>query len=72
MIDNNEIENQHPEEDDSKWIFGIFYFNRNDKRIFPPKRQHWMGWTVNFANPYSVIVMIIILVAAIYCTRFFN
>ncbi len=44
---------------DSKyWIWGIFYFNKNDKRIFPPKRIKQMGWTVNFANPISVGVLI--------------
>ncbi|MES2560358.1 MAG: DUF5808 domain-containing protein [Bacteroidota bacterium] len=37
-----------------KW--GIFYYNKNDKRIFPPKRNPNMGWTVNFANPYSILV----------------
>jgi len=24
--------------DPSNWKFGIFYFNKNDKRIFPPKK----------------------------------
>jgi uncharacterized membrane protein len=71
MIEPNEIDRQLPEEDNSKWIWGIFYFNRNDKRLFPPKREHWMGWTVNFANPYSIISMTTILVIAIYCISHF-
>lgn len=44
--------------DPSKWILGVFYYNKDDKRIFPPKRIPWMGWTINFANPYSILFMI--------------
>lgn len=44
--------------DPDNWIWGIFYFNPKDKRILPPKRTPWMGFTVNFANPKSVLFMI--------------
>lgn len=44
--------------DPANWKWGIFYYNKNDKRIFPPKRIAAFGWTVNFANPYSIFVMI--------------
>ena len=47
--------------DPSNWKWGMFYFNREDKRILPPKRISWMGWTVNFANGYSVLVFAVIL-----------
>ena len=40
--------------DSSYWKMGVFYFNKNDSRIFPPKRSG-AGWTVNFANPYSIM-----------------
>jgi len=50
----------------SKWIFGIFYFNPKDKRIFPPKRISALGWTVNFANPYSIIFCLLIIAALIF------
>jgi uncharacterized membrane protein len=43
--------------DPSNWKFGIFYFNPEDKRLFLPKRIPSMGMTVNFANPYSFLVM---------------
>lgn len=43
--------------DSSNWIWGMFYFNREDKRLFPPKRIAAMGWTTNFANPYSVLTL---------------
>jgi uncharacterized membrane protein len=45
-------------DNNSNWIWGIFYYNKNDDRIFPPKRIPWMGWTVNFANPKSVLVFV--------------
>ena len=50
----------------SNWKWGVFYYNKLDKRIFPPKRIKWLGWTVNFAHPYSYLTMlglIIILIA---------
>jgi uncharacterized membrane protein len=51
------------EQDPSHYKWGIFYFNKNDKRIFPPKRIKGMGWTINFANPYSILVYALIFVA---------
>ena len=47
--------------DPNNWKFGIFYFNKEDKRLLPPKRQEWMGWTVNFANSISVAVFVIVI-----------
>jgi uncharacterized membrane protein len=44
--------------DPANWKWGLFYYNKNDKRIFPPKRIAALGWTVNFANPYSILVML--------------
>ncbi len=50
-------------QDPSNWKWGIFYFNKNDKRIFPPKRIKNLGWTINFANPYSILVYVLIVLA---------
>ena len=47
--------------DPNNWFWGYFYYNPKDKRIFPPKRIKWMGYTVNFANPYSVLILLAIL-----------
>jgi uncharacterized membrane protein len=41
--------------DNYKW--GIFYYNPEDPRIFLPKRIQWMGWTLNFANWRSYLVL---------------
>ncbi len=40
------------------WKLGIFYFNRQDKRILVFKRVPYTGFTINFANPYSVLVVL--------------
>jgi uncharacterized membrane protein len=60
----------HWHDDPSNWRGGIFYYNKKDKRLFPPKRFRSFGWTVNFASPYSfltlLVIIILILVVVIY------
>ena len=56
--------------DPNNWIWGIFYYNKEDKRIFPPKKMAWMGNTVNFANRNSVILFISILLLIVVLIRF--
>ena len=51
--------------DNSHWFLGFFYYNKDDKRIFPPKRFGF-GWTVNFANPISILVMTLIIIIIIF------
>lgn len=33
------------------WVWGIFYFNRNDFRFIVPHQNPLMGWTFNCAHP---------------------
>lgn len=47
--------------DPNNWKLGIFYFNPEDKRIFPPKRIKQLGWTINFANPNSIFIILVII-----------
>ena len=48
--------------DPNNWyFFNSIYYNPKDDRLLPPKKIKWMGWTVNFANPYSVLILIAIL-----------
>lgn len=51
---------------------GIFYFNRRDPRIIVPKLNPAMGWTLNFASPYTYIGLIAFIVVAILIETFFN
>jgi uncharacterized membrane protein len=52
-------------DDPKNWVLGFLYFNSKDNRIFPPKRIEGMGWTVNFANPYSILILILIIILII-------
>ncbi len=52
--------------DPNNWVWGVFYFNPKDKRIFPPKRSPWMGYTVNFANPLSILTLLAIIIFVIF------
>ncbi|HKO75769.1 MAG TPA: DUF5808 domain-containing protein [Flavobacterium sp.] len=47
--------------DPKNWIWGIFYYNKEDQRIFPPKKNEGMGSTINFANPKSVLALLVAL-----------
>jgi len=58
--------------DPNNWKLGIFYYNPEDKRILPPKKTAWMGWTVNFANLKSVVLFLGILIFAFATTYFSN
>lgn len=40
--------------------YGPFYVNRNDSRIFVPKRFKYFGWTLNFGNIYTYILIAVI------------
>lgn len=55
--------------DSKNWKLGIFYFNKEDKRIFPPKRFKYFGWTVNFANPFSILVLLLIILLIVFLSK---
>jgi uncharacterized membrane protein len=41
--------------DENNWKWDIFYFNKEDKRLFPPKRYGLFGCTINFLNTKSIL-----------------
>ncbi len=53
----------------ANWVWGIFYFNKEDKRLLPPKRLSYLGWTVNFANPYSILTLVGLVVLIVVISR---
>ena len=57
---------------DEFWIWGIFYYNKDDKRLFPPKRNPWMGYPTNFANPKSVLALFAFIVFLLGVIFFFS
>ena len=62
------LDNWHKDPNNLKWRW--LYYNKEDKRIFPPKRNKIMGWTVNFANPISIIALVVLTVAIIIISRY--
>jgi len=57
-------------DENSFWKLGVFYYNKQDKHLFPPKRTG-LGWTVNFANPFSVALFLLILLVIILIPKLF-
>lgn len=51
--------------DPDNYVWGIFYFNRQDHRFLVPKRNQWMGWTFNFASPFSYLLILALIIFAI-------
>ena len=47
---------------DKSWKWGTFYVNRDDPKIFVPKR-YGIGYTLNFGNRWSWAAVALILVA---------
>jgi uncharacterized membrane protein len=54
--------------DNYKW--GFFYFNRDDLRAVVPKRNQWMGWTLNFAQPLAWVIILGIIAFAVIMSHF--
>jgi hypothetical protein len=54
-----------PDELDALWRdqrnhrYGV-YFCKEDPRVIVPKRIKWMGWTINFARPSAIPVLILL------------
>jgi uncharacterized membrane protein len=60
---NNQTDN--PE----NYRMGFIYFNKNDKRVIVPKQDRLRGYTFNFANPITyllIIGIIVVILAASY------
>ena len=47
-------------DDPKNWRSGKFYYNKKDKRFFLPRRSKG-GWTINFANPNTILFLCVIL-----------
>lgn len=47
-------------DDDSNWILGMFYYNKNDPAFMIEKRVG-LGYTINFANKASLILLIFVI-----------
>jgi uncharacterized membrane protein len=65
-------QNEAWHQDPNNWKYGIFYYNKEDERLFPLKKIKELGWTVNFANYKSygllTLLMLILAVFSIFIT----
>ncbi len=52
--------------DSDYYKLGIFYFNPKDKRVILPKMNAALGWTLNFGNPISYIIIIVFVLLLIF------
>jgi uncharacterized membrane protein len=59
-----------PTENDSNYKYGVFYYNKDDKRIIVPKRVKFLGWTFNFAHPVSYLIMAALAIVIIWAVGF--
>jgi uncharacterized membrane protein len=57
------------ETDPENYKWGIFYFNPDDLRAVVPKRNRWMGWTFNFAQPLAWVILLGIVAFAVLMSR---
>lgn len=48
---------KYPERNSSNYIWGFFYYNKQDDRVFLPKKDPDWGITINFANPKSFLAL---------------
>jgi uncharacterized membrane protein len=62
QFDQDELDRMRSDPDNYKW--GFFYFNPKDPGCLVP-RKTGTGWSPNFANPYSYLIIISIIIFAI-------
>jgi uncharacterized membrane protein len=58
-FDEFRLEKMRKDPDNYKW--GIFYFNPKDYRIILPKRNKYLGWTLNFAKFETYLILFLII-----------
>jgi hypothetical protein len=55
-----------PTQDPSNYWMNTFYYNPKDKRLLPPKRIAALGWTINFGNPNSVLLLGVLIIVLFF------
>jgi uncharacterized membrane protein len=51
--------------DNSRWVLGAFYVNRDDPSVFVEKR-FGLGYTINFGNPRAVALLVAFLAIVLF------
>ena len=47
--------------DDPHWNQDTLYFNKADTRFLVPKKNPWLGWTINLGHPLAPFTFITLL-----------
>jgi len=55
--------------DNSNYWKGIFYINKNDHRVIVPKQDKALGWTLNWGQPKTFFVLILIILMVFLLTQ---
>ncbi len=50
--------NRLGENDPNHYKWGFLYYDPSDHHILVPKKIAWMGWTFNFANPFTYLIIL--------------
>lgn len=57
------------QKDQSKYKWGLFYFNPEDENLIVPKSNPLFGWTLNFAKPLAYVFLLILLLVLMLIRR---
>lgn len=60
VVEKNEKQEEVYKDDDKNWIFGMFYYNKNDPSFMIEKRVG-LGYTINFANKTALIFLVLVI-----------
>lgn len=64
------FQSEDPKNHFDNYKYGLFYCNPSDKRIIVPKMNRYMGYTLNFSNPLSYVVLAILIGGAVIAALF--
>jgi len=52
--------------DQEKYKWGFLYFDPKDKRVILPKVNPALGWTFNFGNPITYLIIVAFVLLLIF------
>lgn len=58
------------ENDPDNWIWGMFYYNPKDKRLYIPKKIKDFGWHTNYANPNALFIISLLLLILLVFVKY--
>ena len=56
--------------DPDNYKLSIFYYNPEDKRVVVPKQDRYRGWTLNFGNFYTYLLILACIILGVVLSVF--